>query len=770
MPHNITNAPPRYYAHPARPVDVLLETVPGSGIFEPTDKLVAVSVTRGSDEVIDTADLRVLLDEATLGTYGLPEAFVDFDGNRRLQVVANHSEAELRVCLFEGYMDLTTLAWGESPEDHQQGIMVHAEGMVTRWQFDPQTQIIGRWVHGGLPSHEDPDDGGPVVYTEQNLRLLETQGCVFNEGGIPNCSPIPIPVTLSDGVGGVGGVSVPLYVFMAEGHTDEGTQAAIPWTFAKALTYLLVMYGRFPYFNLGMPLPIELPLAFLQRLAETGSIETPPSDNPANVSDLFVRAMLTRPEDFSVDQTNLREAIVMACKEADSRFWIASENIGGVCRSAARIQVSGTGANITLNRQAPRTNPSSNARLTLARNRDMAVKIARDTQSVVNVPIVVGGPNVHEITVELVPGWEPLTELDDVASVDIEDAKKAWRPLLPGATASEAEQDRLIYLQSHEEHNTVAHIGRRWVLNEWGGYPGDTYARQNGQFVLLKYNTFDFATLNVAEEQLSLNDVIPRAINARDWVRRKRPFGNLLTYSRADPKPPLVQISFDSGATWEVNSNVDIDVAEAAIRFNTETPLEITPQGRYAPRINMWYAIIEDKFRVRVTASIESDRLVIPRREAPVGALPNTYDDARVPWSYIDRDRSRIISRPELVQEFRDTSALFALESSLGIFWPDSERRDLRAADAYRAQLGQLYADKHFSVESSIQWLDTSREMGQQVTAVGGLVLNFQQRNENEWFFPEIIGIRYHLDAGQKTTLIIGDRRFSQPVAGGPDA
>ena len=78
-----------------------------------------------------------------------------------------------------------------------------------------------------------------------------------------------------------------------------------------------------------------------------------------------------------------------------------------------------------------------------------------------------------------------------------------------------------------------------------------------------------------------------------------------------------MEVSFDSGTTWHQQAGgVRILEDRIGVYFEAENPTEITPPGVDPADQNLWYALIDQTFRVRVTGLIESDDRVLATRPA----------------------------------------------------------------------------------------------------------------------------------------------------------
>jgi len=236
------------------------------------------------------------------------------------------------------------------------------------------------------------------------------------------------------------------------------------------------------------------------------------------------------------------------------------------------------------------------------------------------------------------------------------------------------------------------------------------------------------------------------------WARRPRPFGNLVRSDEAaDETPPIVQISFDLGATWQDETRVELLETEAAIRFVPESPLDITPNDPNTGQPvkwwndNMWYAVIEDRFRVQVTATIEDDDLVVP-----------DYGPAQTAsGGPVARRRARVIDDRRYAVMTGHRSIFMTLET--GPDW--TIRSDLDWAGEYADQLKQLWRDKQPAIRVTVPWLDAVPEIGQRVSGIYGIGVSVNRAVDYPRQRPQIVGIDYTLTPSQSTVPIVGDFR-----------
>jgi hypothetical protein len=760
--------PPNSLYYGQRAVEVWLEGNSPGEFVEVSDRLVCVGVDRGSDATDDRATFRHVFDDESepmrsggaLRTDYLSRAMESISPEKLLRVTVGHAAGDSSQILFEGYPLMRTAAWGANLQDHQEGVTFEAVGVLSRWDTDPEAQIIGRYVHGLFG---DPKVGGAAIaFTEDNLRLLESQPCTFNENNEPNCAAEPIRVTVTAG-GTTTTISV--YVFAARHEDEQGvpgsTRQVQRWTMARALMYLLYFYG---YKGYSAPTrPVRLSRAFgvlsaddLLSIQATGSQLPNQADDPLNISDLFMRAGLDAPNDLAVDRTSLRDALTVLAAAGDFHF-NADYLSSGSPRVDLAVWVRGEGAKRKLFRQPPRSTVPSSDQLAQRLNTHTAVKITYDDRETRNTPLAVGGPTEYELTTELVPGWLPLDMLDNV-DLTVQDAEQSarenWAALLPGFYIA-ASDPRAVYLMGNPGHVGVANVGRTWVLNEHGRYfakdaaNAELYARTVPPFDAARYEPFDFAAAGLQDVRLVVFSNVTEPLAPGKWARVPRPFYDTLTKRVDGTGPPFVEISFDSGSTWQNETRVQISSDEAAVTFITDSPLEIVPTRSFATVDNMWFAIIGGRFRVRVTATVRGDELAMVHRGSAARILPSS----------IDRSMAEVLDVPRFRYQLRTEAG--SILSADPQPWRHEERIDLAAMEAWRRSVARSRADAKVAGEAVAAWIDTTIGLGDQIVQVAGVGLPVQMRSDSEPVYPQVLSVRYQLDGVQSTALSFGDLRHA---------
>ena len=563
-------------SEPAERLLVAVETAHGSGVFHVDERLRAEEIRQCSDQDISTASIAVRLDD-------------DFDGeqcrrryqsNLRLAVMTDESDWTQRRMLFDGYIPRQTCKWQGRIDGEQESYIFEAESVYARLNRDASAMVYGRWMRNG-----EIEDGllSDAATWQGRGALITALLCTFNPDGVGNMAELPLTVEGADGV------SRSIHLFVAD---DAG---GWKWTYATALRYLVWFYlRRCPVVGEG------------NVLAATDALVNGVSEGNA-----LHRALSRECQSLSCEAMSLAEALAILCEAAGVHITADVAHVAGVPRTQLRVwaEEDGTLCTVNLSRAGrfadgtPRENSADRVSQLLSRNNTHRGQASWNAGKVINQAMVLGEGRQYELTVPLVPGWLPRGQLDNVAVGNRSSAKAlALTPAMVETLGASAE-DNAWYRQYHRSGSEFAansDIARLWVLNEDGAC-SPTLFNRNGPFDA--YEPFDFSTV------LNAN-VTDRGA----WVRRRRPLQSTISSSTSGRSLGVwVEVSFDGGTSWQQQSSSGIRVLSdrAGIYFDCDNPTEIAPTGVDPGEQNMWYAIIDQLFRVRVTAVIESDDRLI---------------------------------------------------------------------------------------------------------------------------------------------------------------
>ncbi len=685
-----------------------VEASPGSGVYAADDRLRVDDVTLGIDERISTARFSVRLD----ATFDGAAARARYSPDLRVLVRTVEADASESLALFEGYPPVQATRWDGGPGGGSERYTFEAVGV-----YDRLARRKGGWIYGRRMRSGAILDGlaaDSAAYAGKSV-LVEATPCVFNVDGARNCDPLPLSVV------DAGGVVRSIYIF-----THDDDPAGIPWTYLNALRYLVWFYGtrNGPVFDGDV-------FSATEAFAGAGA------GDPGDGSRLLER-LLEPCDSVGVEAVNLVEGLALLSGASGVHVSVDPALVGSGVRSSFRVWAAGDGASQTLRLAPGGTHADGVAKYdakalsgteVLRANEVTRARLTWDHRRIVNAPVVVGGVKAYEMTVPLVPGWVPTVNLDDVALVDRTAAKEiALTPDQIAILGTVVENSVWFqnYHTSGSNFSANAFVGRRWVLNEDGRFDGATYNR-NAPYD--DYLPFDFAT------------VTGSGITRRgEWSRRSRAFLPTITRTVTGAGfGVFVEISFDSGATWQkAPGPIEVLRDPSAVWFKAVNPTQVTPPGADPLDQNMWYAIIDQTFRVRMTAVIEGDAR-LTATAGPDGSTPTLLRT------------SEIVYRPgdfELVTRSDTTNVLGAINAGASDIGSDDSDAIARIArDA--ALRGQ---DQRVGASPVVPRVDTRFAIGDEITLIGGRGISLVTLADGAAMGPVVVGKRYRFVGGRWET------------------
>ncbi len=695
-----------------------VETAAGSGVFEVDPRVRVEEVRQRADVAPGAATLLVLLDD----TFDGVAARRHYHPDRRIRVTTDLPHGASREILFEGYAPLHAARWDGRIDREEESFRFEADHVFDRWSQSAEAQVYGRFARNG--EIEDGLQSDPGTYASRNVHVSALT-CVFNPDGLPNRALTPLTIPMP------GGDVRDVHPFTYEEDAD-----ARPWTYASILRYLL-------YFHLAGHAPIDTAAVYD---ATDGLIET--NAEPAGE---LARRLAREPVSLSCEATTLAEALDLVLASAGVQMRIAHGQVGDHARMAVQLWVGeeGRAQVIQLARGGRHTDGTPrydtrdrSAAQVLLENNAHRLDVTWDERDRITSPVIIGGIKHYEMTLPLWPGWAPRTDLDNVNSQDRAAAKS--EALLPsdlkalGDLASGAMWFRRYHRQGDlfAAHGDVA---RLWVLNEDGRFDGALY---NRHAPFDDYQPFDFAT--VAEASVT---------RAGAWMRRTRRLLPLVSTSPEGRSLGVwVEVSFDGGATWQPQSGgVRVLQDRAGIYFDVENPTGITPEGYEPAEQNLWYALVDQTFRVRVTATVESDERI-------VASVEGTSERSRLATvgSVVRRTSSfHFHSREGTTHALRD------------ITLAGEEARDDRSAAlalvSRLAMAGQAWEVRGLP---AIPWIETGYRLGDRVSEVRGQYLRLNTSGGACPAYPVVLERRFvlHGDA-YETVLLLGQAAQADPFA-----
>ncbi len=696
-------------SEPAERFCISVETAPGSGAFRVDERLAVEQVHQRCDAAISTARVCVRLDDAFDGE----AARRRYHPDRRLLIATDESEAARRTILFDGYPPLQRTRWDGRIGGEQESYVFEAEHVFERLGRSREAMVYGRYVRNGRIEEGLAED--PADFADKAV-LMTALPCVFNPDGRGNRAAWPLTVMSPTG----GSRRIDIF-------THDSGSGGIKWTYATALRYLVWFY-----LVRGGP------------VAEGNIFEATEVlvNDEEEGTDVFGRALAREPVSLVCEATNLLEALHLLVRSAGLHVSAETDNVDGSPRTRLRIWSPETGPvrRLFLARGGRRMDGSPwydasarSASQVLRENNVSRGEVAWDHRAIVNSPVVIGDVKRYEMTVPLWPGWRPRSGLDNVAEPNREVAKAAALTPEQVEALGEGVYDSVWYRLYHRQGNQFKYhtdVARLWVLNEDGAFTGAFY---NRHAPFDDYRSFDFSS--VAEAVVTTWGT---------WMRRPRPFRPTISVSTDGRSLGVwVEISFDGGATWQQQSGgVRVLEDRAGIYLECENPCEICPTGEDPAVENMWYALVDRTFRVRVTALLDSD-------ERLIGTFPaDALAEATL------RTHGQVVYRP---RAFRFASRSHTNNALSTVGMGPVERDDSAAIARVAEQLARANQDRQVRVLPAIPWIETGYELGDRISEIRGRQIGFATVTGAGTRWPSVLGRQFILHAGRyETQLTLG--------------
>lgn len=667
---------------------VQYEAVPGSGVLLPNLRVKLIEVFCGCNERPDSATFEVrLAGGGGVAPLTWAQGFGYVPTHSRIQVYADVDDG--RVWLFDGHVLAKPLVFGGGLGEEVR-MRLRAAGVLERWSRAATAWILGRFM--------------PLVRGTGATQYVEGVPCWFNEDGKPNRSTVSESITI-DGAA----VDVPSFTY-------AGDPDAKYWTLGAAIRYV---FARTQASAAGLWDGNVIS-------ATAASWNADPVDN-ADPTTLAATLLQTCPSS-NVDVMNAVEAMLLLCSAGDLRMGTRRTTVAGACRSSLWLWKAGSGGpgavSRTLKLEAAGTSTAGRTGADLFAHNDLVSgQIEEDASEAVGSVAAVGDVWQYEVTCELVPGWAPETNLDEVAPEDADAAKDL--ALLPG----EEDPDDTWFQKYHKQGSAFAankNVGRLWVLNEAGEYDDATFGRSNdlpdGPFQV--YAPYDFET------ECSLTE-------AANWVARRRRFLPCLSKDDQGVSYGIyVELSFDSGTTWaKANTNIRCIEDQCAIYFEAGMLTEVTEPGGDVTLTNMWFALIEGTLRVRVTATVEADERVVESHaySAAIG---------------------RMLANTSRFHGWSNTAGNSVLAAVAGSNTRDDSVACLGLAKRYLRE----HAVSRMACDPVIPWIDWRWQPGDLVTQIEGRGIGLGTTMDGYARYPEVMGVTFTASAAT-TRLILEESR-----------
>lgn len=741
----------------------------GSSVFQLAPPEIDWSgITVGLGETGSKANLVVRgLDSARLTSGGklgerhLKHLLETVNPNSLVLIARTRGAGQLFV-LFAGYVLTGSAIWDPATQQLRWTAVSAGDEML---QTRQNAQIVGR-IMRKYP-FRDPGE----FSNETNFDLIEVDVLppAFNAGGVPNmlAQRLLIPHTAG------------MRVFCGDGQHD-----ARHWHYGNALRYVAKFYASYAGIDVG---PF---------LADTDDLVELPAGGTS--TDPFQRAMLQRVDDVSIASMSAFDALVALCRKAGLHFEVSRRmgNTGNtgpfylrvVAPIADAIDDRGTRARAMVapqSRDIPRDPPFSPygamppADIAL-RNAAQSVNLSADNR-VVNTPVVIGGASDYEVTLLLRPGWKPFPQLDlDLTGMNQGQRDEAARAALDFWLEQFGDEDEAReesgsptsrYHTQHEDHHSVADIGRRWIFPDTGEYMrtndllASDYRRRFGPWnEHSHYSPYgdDEEQRTLVYTEFGLGGGLPREI-VEKWVLRRRPFGNMLSRAnlQAADLAPRMEINYTDtfigqamaygNPNWiPFTGSVLIDPDRAALWIK-EDNLLLSPKLNFSGNELREFHYLEaligldesqnyagPRLFVRITCTVRSDQRIMVRQTQTLNVLV--------------RERSRIIDLG--YDRFRHTDRVEG--NSVFIDLPESDPnyqdRDDRERLAEFARAAQARLDR---ISVGGDWetntIETGVRLGDTFRGSAGMGIAFAtwpMVSTIEWIKDENAGYRtkFHLD------------------------
>ncbi len=507
-----------------------------------------------------------------------------------------------------------------------------------------------------------------------DLTLYSGLPCIFNAAGKPNCI-----AGAYDGQGAP--TTVPRFTY-------ESDPAATWWTAIEAIEYLLWNYNADETWLINPEFSNE------QR-----------TDSPVILID--------------VDGLGLWAALA---KVADHGGYDVYESLGinaddGGFENYIQMTKRGSGAELILDHQPPNADGSLPI-LNPAKTNLFAAKIAEATASCVTCPVVAGGRDLSEITIELGQAWDP----SDLASIAI---------IEPGQEKADATNTYCKrYWTGGSQFPSYANVGRLWDANTDGYFSGSPY-------------------------NLSVPDV-GQYVEEQTGVWPAMPYQPIRMLSRLAATPAhsgvqyFVEFTVDNGTSWYRLKGTHVFPDRLAVYLTVDNLAAIYPDGGAVGTDDLYTKLKEgaSNVKVRLTCCITSPhrRIAAPARRATAGtAFATAY--------WFDKGKTGQVRQ-------RLSGTRFA---SAGI--PANTAAETTRLDDIAVKLQDLNEDKLLEASLTIEWIEADdAQLCMVVKKIGGIGVDLSTNAGAARRYPRIVRRQFNLDPERIQTILTVDTHRQSPV------
>lgn len=340
---------------------------------------------------------------------------------------------------------------------------------------------------------------------------------------------------------------------------------------------------------------------------------------------------------------------------------------------------------------------------------------AESVSSCVNAPVVAGGRRLYEITIPLQPAW-------DAARLAIPSGSYIVPPSKGGGTRFMTSQDYCKrYVAGGGQFHLYADCGRLWDANTDGAYSAAPYSAavpdvaalcglEAGSWPLMAFAALDCLTT-------------PSAVLLGD----AKAFG------------PYVEISFDSGTTWQP-IEAALMPGRLAVRLQQANLAQVAAAGQ-AERWN-WnlfarLAVAPATVRMRLTCTIAGpDRNMADQTPTTGGSI---------------FEMSGFFERSELGQSRSVASCSRFFGQGLSADQTAGSVADLtRAAEKVTA----AHAQRLIEASVPIEWPDEEIALGDEITRITGIESDLGTMIGALWRYPRVVGITRNLTPGTYSMVL----------------
>jgi len=789
---------PDDWASDAPPLRVAVERSPRTGIWKIDPRIRVESVVVGSNDLLSGATLGVYAGPVWPRTYAEEDAlsaadvlngerregwgatgrflrpdqelliFLDRDPTASTPIAGDRQVLLRGMCGNPRYDEHTDKTTSSGHPNSERLFTLNVQGMFERLSDMPHAQIYGRYVRSAVSQASlDAEFGHRQTTTAfgtlaSTVDLVRAMSCVFNPGGRPNRSAAPVTY---------GEANHAVHLFC-----DEDDPDAQPWTFAQALRHLAAIYvfGAVAAQGGVAPGPITDGNVFSSTDSLVGLTSADRPTVPVSDADAWKYAMLGEPRDLICDGLNVCEALVLLADMAGVRFRVADEEVldnssavstnwRRVLRSRLYFQARGCGPHKKIKKDARRPIAGRLAKTLLGRCNVNELTIEVDYRDTVSDAVFVGGVRRYEVTVELVPGWQPDSHLDNIEgdeAIDaaIEYAELHWDMTEPGELAADPWYQR--YHVAGSSFASYAQVGRRWVLNATNLYHPASYGRDVGPFDADAYAPWQPSDAEIWDDLILPNGSIGSApVLAGDWVFRPRPFQPCFSAdAEFESLGIVVEFSFDAGSTWSRIGSAKIVNLEddTGIYINHDDLTELLMDGEGDDQSHFWAAIIRQQARVRVTAVIEGDDRItaamIANHFTPGTPLSTgRVFDASHKYASHRRDNAN--------SQFGPAGSRPAPAQTL------ETRNDLAALKHAAETLYEIVSSRQCAIAAAIPWVEAAEyavlDSVQEITGIGMKIWSHGSGRTQRW--TDIVAIQYWPGG---TRLLFEDPRLAEELMG----